>query len=234
MDQSKISSFLKELRKEKGLTQENLAEQLNVSSKSISRWETGRNMPDISMLVEIAEYFNVSIPEIIDGERKSEDMNQETRHTVVKMAEYSKNEARGGKQRILGYLMAVFGIFIIISALTVFPNESSWGSIYSFLGSVILTTGIYFIEKSLSATRSRRILSVAVSIALLFGLFTASDYIAVTFFNQVPRFKYQTVYDSRNPDQLTHKTLFYTVIQKNPGTKYEEVEIVNRRRVGDD
>ena len=43
MDQSKIGSFLKELRKENGLTQENLAEQLNVSSKSISRWETGRN-----------------------------------------------------------------------------------------------------------------------------------------------------------------------------------------------
>ena len=168
-------------------------------------------MPDISMLVEIADFFNVSIPEIIDGERKSEDMNQETRDTAVKMAEYSKNEARVGKQRVIGYLMAVFGIFIIVSALAVFPNESSWGSIYSVLGSFILTLGVYLIVKSRSASRSRRILSVVVSIALLFGLFTVSDYIAVTYFNQVPRFRFQTVYDSRNPDQLIHKTLFYTV-----------------------
>lgn len=226
MDQSKIGSFLKELRKENGLTQENLAEQLNVSNRTISRWETGSNMPDISMLVEIADFFNVSIPEIIDGERKSENMHQETRDTAVKMAEYSKNEARVGKQKVIGYLMAVFGIFIIVSALSVFPNESSWGSIYSVFGSVILTLGVYLIAKSLSATRNRRILSVVVSIALLFGLFTVSDYIAVTYFNQVPRFRYQTVYDSRNPNQLIHKTLFYTVIQKNPGTKYEEVEIV--------
>ena len=226
MDQSKIGSFLKELRKENGLTQENLAEQLNVSNRTISRWETGSNMPDISMLVEIADFFNVSIPEIIDGERKSENMDQETRDTAVKMAEYSKNEARVGKQKVIGYLMAVFGIFIIVSALSVFPNESSWGSIYSVFGSVILTLGVYLIAKSLSATRNRRILSVVVSIALLFGLFTVSDYIAVTYFNQVPRFRFQTVYDSRNPDQLIHKTLFYTVIQKNPGTEYEEVEIV--------
>ena len=226
MDQSKIGSFLKELRKENGLTQENLAEQLNVSNRTISRWETGSNMPDISMLVEIADFFNVSIPEIIDGERKSENMDQETRDTAVKMAEYSKNEARVGKQKVIGYLMAVFGIFIIVSALSVFPNESSWGSIYSVFGSVILTLGVYLIAKSLSATRNRRILSVVVSIALLFGLFTVSDYIAVTYFNQVPRFRFQTVYDSRNPDQLIHKTLFYTVIQKNPGTGYEEVEIV--------
>ena len=193
------------------MTQEKLAEQLNISNRTISRWETGSNMPDISMLVEIADFFNVSIPEIIDGERKSEDMNQETRDTAVKMAEYSKNEARVGKQRVIGYLMAVFGIFIIVSALAVFPNESSWGSIYSVLGSFILTLGVYLIVKSRSASRSRRILSVVVSIALLFGLFTVSDYIAVTYFNQVPRFRFQTVYDSRNPDQLIHKTLFYTV-----------------------
>ena len=74
MDQVKIGKFLKELRKEKGLTQEQLAEKLNVSNRSISRYETGNNMPDISLLIEIADIFEVSIPEIINGERKSENM----------------------------------------------------------------------------------------------------------------------------------------------------------------
>ena len=69
MDLKKIGSFLKKLRKEKEITQEELAEMLYVSGRTVSRWETGTNMPDISLLVDIAEIFDVSIPEIINGER---------------------------------------------------------------------------------------------------------------------------------------------------------------------
>ena len=67
MDQCKIGALLKTLRKEKGLTQEGLAEKLGVSNRTVSRWETGSNMPDIGMLVELADFFEVSIPEIIRG-----------------------------------------------------------------------------------------------------------------------------------------------------------------------
>ena len=55
MDQKKIGGFLKELRNEKNVTQEQLAEVLNVSGRTVSRWETGNNMPDISILVDIAD-----------------------------------------------------------------------------------------------------------------------------------------------------------------------------------
>ena len=79
VDQVKIGNFLKKLRKEKGITQEQLAEILNVSGRTVSRWETGNNMPDISILVDIADYYDISIPEIISGERKSEMMNEEER-----------------------------------------------------------------------------------------------------------------------------------------------------------
>ena len=65
MNQIKIGEFLKELRKEKGLTQEQLAEQFNVSRRSVSRWETGNNMPDLSMLITLAEYYEVDVKEII-------------------------------------------------------------------------------------------------------------------------------------------------------------------------
>lgn len=79
MEQQKVGSFLKELRKERNLTQEQFAEQLGMSGRSVSRWETGINMPDISLLVEIAEFYDVSISEIIDGERKSGKMNEEVK-----------------------------------------------------------------------------------------------------------------------------------------------------------
>ena len=92
MDQRKIGSFLKELRKEQGMTQEQLAEKLNVSGRTISRWETGSNMPDISLLVEIAEFFDVGIPEIINGERKSEKMNEEVKEVAEKLSDYAEKE----------------------------------------------------------------------------------------------------------------------------------------------
>ena len=228
MDQIKIGVFLKELRKEKGLTQEQLAEVLNVSSRTVSRWETGSNMPDISILVEIAGFYDVSIPEIVQGERKSEIMDKETRETAVALAKYSQNEVKIGKQKVVGILFSVFGIFVIVSALSIFPNDSSWGSIYSILGSMFLVIGLYFIIKPLVAKRASRILIVLGCIVLLFGTFTISDYVAVSQFKQVPRFSYMTSYDSRNPNVLVHKTIFYTVVQENPGTEDEQVYIVKR------
>ena len=75
MDQKKIGVFLKELRKEKELTQEQLAEIVQVSNRTVSRWENGNNMPDLDILIEISDYYEVDLREILDGERKSEDMN---------------------------------------------------------------------------------------------------------------------------------------------------------------
>ena len=116
MNQKKIGSFLKELRKEKGITQEEFAENLNVSGRTVSRWETGVNMPDISLLVDIAGFFNVSIPEIINGERKSEKMNEELKETVLKVAEYSNIE-KEVKRKKLNKCFIIGGICFLLVIL---------------------------------------------------------------------------------------------------------------------
>lgn len=92
MDQKKIGSFLKELRKEKGLTQEQVANTFNVTNRTVSRWETGSNMPDISLLVAIAEFYDVDVREIIDGERKNDNMDKEVKEVAEKMADYGQRE----------------------------------------------------------------------------------------------------------------------------------------------
>ena len=89
MDQQKIGWFLKELRKEKHFTQEQLAEKLGVSGRTVSRWETGSNMPDISILIEISEFYDVSIPEIVSGERKGENMNDESKRVAESLSDYA-------------------------------------------------------------------------------------------------------------------------------------------------
>lgn len=92
LDQKKVGSFLKILRKEKGLTQEQLAERFEVSGRTISRWETGKNFPDINMLIELAEYYDVDVLEIIKGERKSEIMTDEVKETIQNVAGYANAE----------------------------------------------------------------------------------------------------------------------------------------------
>lgn len=68
MDQEKIGKFIAKLRKDKNLTQEELAAKLGVSNKSVSRWETGVNMPDLAMFPQLSRELNVSINDLMSGE----------------------------------------------------------------------------------------------------------------------------------------------------------------------
>ena len=117
MNQQKTGEFLKHLRKEKCLTQEQLAEHFYVSSRTVSRWETGSNMPDMDMLIELADFYNVDIREIIDGERKSENMDNETKDTLKKVAEYADAEKRKLKAKLLNMSIATL-IFLLIFCLS--------------------------------------------------------------------------------------------------------------------
>lgn len=109
MNQKKIGLFLKELRKEKNLTQEQLAEILGVTNRSVSRWENGVNMPDFDLVIEIAQYYDVSIEEILDGERKDEMIDKKTEQMLLKVADYESDE----KQRMLRRLCRLFIVAIL-------------------------------------------------------------------------------------------------------------------------
>ncbi len=115
MDQIKIGNFIKELRKEKNLTQEELAEKFGVARRTVSRWETGSNMPDLDILIEMADFYDVDLREILDGERKSEKMEKELKETVLKVAEYSNEEKRKSTKMILVFL--VVGIVALLCNL---------------------------------------------------------------------------------------------------------------------
>lgn len=121
MEQKKIGAFLKTLRNEKHMTQEQLAEAFYVSSRTVSRWETGSNMPDLSILVELADFYDVDIREILDGERKSEMMNQETKETLMKVAEYTDAEKKKLQKRMIDMSAAaliLFAFYLLLDYIT--------------------------------------------------------------------------------------------------------------------
>lgn len=93
MDIEKISSLIKTKRKEKGLTQEELAKRINVTEKAISRWETGRGTPDISLLVPLSDELNVSVSELLNGkEDKKEDNNIKEIVNYINVSKTKKNK----------------------------------------------------------------------------------------------------------------------------------------------
>ncbi len=97
MNQQKIGFFLRNLRKESGMTQEQLAEILGVNNRTISRWENANTMPDFDMLIELAKYYDVSIEELLNGERTAINMEKQTEKTLYDIAEYTNNE----KERLM-------------------------------------------------------------------------------------------------------------------------------------
>ena len=136
MDQQKIGRFLKDLRKEKNLTQEQLAERYQISRRTVSRWETGSNLPDLDILIEMADYYDVDLRELLDGERKSEKMNKELEETVLKVADYSNEEKQKLTKRMHWLFIGGF-IAAVIYVVLVFTDHSN-----NFLGGMCL--GITF------------------------------------------------------------------------------------------
>lgn len=148
MDQKKIGEFLRTLRKEKGLTQEQLAEKFGVSGRTVSRWETGSNMPDISIISEIADFYEIDVRELIDGERKSKEVPEEasvSEETVSKIIEYADGESTKLSRKvmissIIGLVCLIFYVFT--SRYQIFGN--------GILGGLLETALLIFVYSSIA------------------------------------------------------------------------------------
>lgn len=157
MNQKKIGDFLKTMRKEKGITQEQLAQELRVSTRTISRWETGFNMPDLSILMEISDYYDIELKEILNGERSDGGMDKET---VKKVADFSIYEKQKLANRvcilfILGFI--AFVIYLIMVYLGVDKNQGILENTASFslgFAFAIMIIGVLYISGLLARSKN--------------------------------------------------------------------------------
>lgn len=128
----KIGSFIQQLRKENNLTQEQLAEKLGVSNRSVSRWENGTTMPDIALMKCICDEFDISISELINGERQDSSPNEvnteekamlKTKQTVNIILELSKHESKQKTKTVTFYFSLGFlflGVILLQTMLLTF------------------------------------------------------------------------------------------------------------------
>ena len=179
MDLQKIGACLRDLRKEKGLTLEQLAEQFHVSQRTVSRWEAGSNMPDIEVLLALADFYEVDLRSLLNGERVNLKMTQETKETVQEVVKYSKNGAYMRKLWAQNLLIWCCPAIVLISVFLCIPNS------YTVLGKIICCCLLLFfgliVTRLILLFRSQRtvrekvwrciIWSIILITLLLFSLF---------------------------------------------------------------
>ena len=216
MDQIKIGKFIAELRKTKNMTQQQLGEKIGVSSKTISKWETGKGMPDLSSLKPLSDYLEISINELLSGEKiEEEKYADKLEENIINTIEYSDKQVNN-KKIFIGILLIVFGVFISFSAMSIFASESSWGSIYSILGAIISLVGVSKLTRKLSY--GKRLLFNYGYFILFVAMLLVIDYIGVITIHQAPRFSYNT---KTGDNMIIYNTPFYNVYRINRDTKNE-------------
>ena len=114
MNQERIGKFISELRKEKSMTQDQLAEKLGVTDKSISRWENGKTMPDLSMLTILSRELNVEISELLNGRRMDKEELEKLRDTINNIIEYSNEEKKVKTSKLNNYFRAGLICILIV------------------------------------------------------------------------------------------------------------------------
>ena len=130
MDQMIIGRFIEKLRKEKNLTQRELADKLNVTDRAISNWENGRRLPDISLMKELCNIFNISIDELIYGKRNKEENLEES---VIELYVAKR------KLKVAEFLTEL----LILSGIIVTFSVTMFLAITGVVGSFIWIFGIY-------------------------------------------------------------------------------------------
>ena len=120
MDQEKIGKFIQMLRKEKNMTQMELANKIGVTDRAISKWENGRGMPDISLLELLTKELGISINELVKGERISIDNLKETSDGNLKN---SLIECIKTKKELFKTRLAIIILLLILPILLLFSGE---------------------------------------------------------------------------------------------------------------
>ena len=221
MNQEKIGKFIAECRRKKNMTQQELAEKLGVSDRTIGNWENGRNMPDLSLFKPLCDELDISLNDLMSGEVvKSKEYQEKLEENIINTISYT-NKKLENKNNIIGLLLIIFGVLISLSAIAIFPSESSWGAIYSVFGAIISLLGVSRFTKKLNHSK-RLICNFGYFIIFIAVLFII-DYIGVINIHQAPRFSIVTV---TGDNVIYYDTLFYDVVRCNVDSDNETFTVI--------
>ena len=221
MNQEKIGKFIAECRRKKNMTQQELAEKLGVSDRTIGNWENGRNMPDLSLFKPLCDELDISLNDLMSGEVvNSKEYQEKLEENIINTISYT-NKKLENKNNIIGLLLIIFGVLISLSAIAIFPSESSWGAIYSVFGAIISLLGVSRFTKKLN--HGKRLICNFGYFIIFIAVLLVIDYIGVINIHQVPRFSLIKV---TGDNVIYYDTLFYDVVRCNVDSDNETFTVI--------
>ena len=115
MEQEMIGKFIAACRKEKGLTQMQLAEKLNITNRAVSKWETGKSMPDVSLMLDLCDILGINVNELLSGERITmEDYQKRAEENLMEL-QAKKEKVQGELESIMKILIVIFSSFFVLN-----------------------------------------------------------------------------------------------------------------------
>jgi len=127
MNQVKIGEFIMKLRKEQGITQRELAEKIGVSDKTVSKWECGRGLPEMSIMESLCQSLQVNVNELLSGERLSDDCySKKAEENMMKLMQESEKNKRRNQNFMVVFiagLLTVLLVVILVIAFSMGGNE---------------------------------------------------------------------------------------------------------------
>ena len=139
MDQQKIGSFIAQCRKKQNLTQSQLAEKLNITDRAVSKWETGRAMPDSSIMLELCNILKINVNDLLSGEIIA--MNEYDKKHEELLLEMVKQKEKNDKRFLqLEILIGVLSIIILLS----FTFAASFLEMEDWLRVILIVSGFVF------------------------------------------------------------------------------------------
>ena len=219
MDTKKIGAFIALKRKAKGLTQEQLGERLGVSNKTISRWENGNYMPDLSLLEPLSRELDITLNELLAGEAiEADGAVEKKKKNIISTLDYSVEKIKNEHKKISVFIM-IMGICLCFCAFVISSPESSWSSIYSIIGLVLFITGV-FRELKVTTIRKKLLISVCLFLLILSAFFVI-DFIGVSTSKRPPIYRYLAETTFVKNKVILYKNPFYHVYQINADTPNE-------------
>ena len=228
MNQEKIGKFIATLRKEQNLTQEELAEKLGITAKAVSKWECGKGLPDVSIMLELCKILKITVNDLLSGERvDKENYQKKLEKNIIDTIDYSNKIVDKKNQKIAKFIM-LLGIFLIFNAFSIFPTESSWGSIYSVVGLLISTLGFINLKKN----KIFKKIFLGISYFIMgFILLILLDYANVILNKVPPRFSYLI---KTTEDMIIYKSPLCNVYRINRNTKNEYYIVDTKKEYTED
>ncbi len=144
MDQIKIGKFISKCRKEKRMTQAQLAEKLNITDRAVSKWETGRGMPDSSIMLELCNELGITVNELLCGERlKMDDYNLKFEENLLAVQkEKEESDRRMLKlEMVIGVISSIAFLVLVFTALFAGLYPIARVGLIS-IGALIFITGV--------------------------------------------------------------------------------------------